>query len=181
VLAHELGLLGVMSPGTSAAARAVGTRTRHARSLAQAIAGGDPQPNDHHGRVDLVPYLRAHSFLRVEWPPALWDADCDDELLIRLTGELIAAALARGNELDAVGLRANNVVVTDAGVPAPGEYVALTVDGAGDWGSEITWNPRAERAPTLVNPDVDAAARAVGIRLGLHARHTATAVRSLSS
>jgi len=55
-------------------------------------------------------------------------------------------------------------VVTDAGVPAPGEYVALTVDGAGDWGSEITWNPRAERAPTLVNPDVDAAARAVGIR-----------------
>ena len=133
-------------------------------SLLTGIAGGDPATNDHHGRVDLVPYLRAHSFLRVEWPPALWDSDCDDELLIRLTGELIAAALARGNELDAVGLRANNVVVTDAGVPAPGEYVALTVDGAGDGGNEITWNPRADRTPTLVNPDVDAAARAVDIR-----------------
>src|SRR6185436_15212991 len=96
------------------------------------IGGGDPTRTDQHGRVDLVPYLRAHGFLRVQHPPELWAADCDDERLIRLTGELLSAALVRGTELADIGLRASNVVVTDAGPPAPGEYVALTVDGAGD-------------------------------------------------
>jgi len=114
--------------------------------------------------VDLVPYLRAHAYLRVEWPPALWHAECDDELLVRLTGELIAFALTRGTDLGDVGLRAANVDVTDAGAPAPGDYVALRIDGTGDWGPEITWDPGRATAPTLVNSDVDAAARAAGIR-----------------
>jgi hypothetical protein len=46
--------------------------------------------------VDLGPYLRAHSYLRVERPFTLWDADVEDVALIRLTGEMLAAALARG-------------------------------------------------------------------------------------
>jgi len=112
--------------------------------------------------VDLVPYLRAHGFLRVQHPPELWAADCDDERLIRLTGELLSVALVRGTELADIGLRASNVVVTDAGPPAPGEYVALTVDGAGDWGPESIWEPESQIV--LLNHDVDAAARAVGIR-----------------
>ena len=114
--------------------------------------------------MDLRPYLRAHGFLRVEQPPELWEADCGDELLIRLTGELLATALARGTDLPDVVLRANNVVVTDEGVPAPGDYVALTVEGVGDWGPEQRWEPATSPPDTLVNPDVDAAARAVGIR-----------------
>jgi len=81
-----------------------------------------------------------------------------------LTGELIAFALTRGTDLGDVGLRAANVDVIDAGAPAPGDYVALRIDGTGDWGSEITWDPGRATAPTLVNSDVDAAARAAGIR-----------------
>jgi len=111
--------------------------------------------------VDLRPYLRAHGYLRVEQPPALWEADCDDELLIRLTGELIASALVRGTDLPDVLLRASNVVVTEGDEPTPGDYVALTLEGAGDWGPELRWSPSV--AATLLNPDVDAAARTAGI------------------
>jgi hypothetical protein len=118
---------------------------------------------DHHGSVDLRPYLRAHGFLRVEHPPALWAVGCDDVALIRLTGELISAALVRGTELEQVGLLASNVVVTEPGVPAPGEYVALTVEGAGDWGPEITWDPATAPAGSLLSADVDAAARVLGV------------------
>ena len=114
--------------------------------------------------VDLRPYLRAHGYLRVEAPPGLWDADCDDELLIRLTGELIASALTRGTDLPDVVLRAANVVVTEDGVPAPGDYVALTIGGVGDWGPDATWDPTTAAPGDLLNPDVDAAARTVGIR-----------------
>jgi hypothetical protein len=120
--------------------------------------------SEHHGAVDLRPYLRAHGYLRVEQPPELWEADCDDELLIRLTGELIATALTRGTDLPDVGLRAVNVVVTEDGVPAPGDYIALTVGGVGDWGADRSWDPGTSPPGTLLNPDVDAAARVVGIR-----------------
>jgi hypothetical protein len=112
--------------------------------------------------VDLVPYLRAHAYLRTEWPAGLWAADCDDELLIRLTGELLSAALVRGTQLEDIGLAASNVVVGEGTVPAPGDYVALSVDGAGDWGPEVLWDPAAREV--LLNADVDAAARAVGVR-----------------
>jgi hypothetical protein len=135
--------------------------------LPTAIVDGDLAAVDHHGDVDLRPYLRAHGYLRVEQPPTLWEADCDDELLIRLTGELIASALARGTDLPDVLLRASNVVI-DPGVevPEPGDYVALTVEGVGDWGPEMLWDPAAAAGGTLLNRDVDAAARAVGICWG---------------
>jgi hypothetical protein len=48
------------------------------------------------GSMELGPYLNAHAFLRVERPPTLWEADADDEPVLRVLGEMIAAALARG-------------------------------------------------------------------------------------
>jgi hypothetical protein len=116
--------------------------------------------------VDLGPYLRAHSYLRVERPFTLWNADVDDVALIRLTGELLAVTLARGTALPDVVLRANNVTVSDddGAVPA-GDYVALTIVGAGDWSPEVSWTPVDEHV-VLVNDDVTAAARAAAIVWG---------------
>jgi hypothetical protein len=46
--------------------------------------------------------------------------------------------------------------------PAPGDYVALTITGAGDWSPEIGWTP-ADPSIVLVNRDLDSAARNAGI------------------
>jgi hypothetical protein len=119
--------------------------------------------------MDLGPLLNAHAFLRVERPPALWEADVDDEKLIRTLGEMIAAALVRGAELADVTLRAANVTVEAdpdpeaRAVPEPGDYVALTILGAGDWRPEVTWSPSVDTGPVLLNRDLDTAARTAGI------------------
>src|SRR4051812_9278962 len=114
--------------------------------------------------MDLGPLLNAHAYLRVERPPALWEADVDDVLLIRTLGEMIVAALGRGTELGDIVLRANNVTVEPAGddegpgVPAPGDYVGLSIVGGGDWRPEIRWGPEVPAGagrPRLVNADLD--------------------------
>ena len=117
--------------------------------------------------MDLGPLLNAHAFLRVERPVVLWAADIDDEPLIRTLGEMIAAALVRGTELGDVVLNASNVTVEpdpdpEWRGPAPGDYVALTIAGAGDWSPEVTWTP-AGSSTVLVNPDLDAAARTAAV------------------
>ena len=115
--------------------------------------------------MELGPYLNAHAFLRVERPPELWEADADDEPVLRMVGEMIAAALARGAELSAIVLRANNVTVEseeDDRPPAVGDYVVLSVLAEGDWLPECVWAPA--RGATLVNADLDAAARGAGVR-----------------
>jgi hypothetical protein len=115
--------------------------------------------------VELGPLLRAHGFLQVERPPEVWDVDADDELLIRMLGEMIAAALVRGTELGDVVLRADNVTATEADGALPGgEYVALGIEGSGDWAPEVVWRPDDPYAPVLVGADLDAAARAAGVR-----------------
>jgi len=119
--------------------------------------------------MDLGPLLNAHAYLRVERPPALWDADVDDVALVRALGEMIVAALIRGTNLGDIVLRANNVTVEpdpDAeapGVPAPADYVALSIIGAGDWSPEMHWRLAGPNTPILVSLDLDAAARAAGI------------------
>ena len=119
--------------------------------------------------MDLGPLLNAHAFLRVERPPALWDADVDDEKLIRTLGEMISAALVRGSELADVTLRAANVTVESdpdpeaRAAPEPGDYVAVTILGGGDWSPEVRWTRSIDAGPVLVNPDLDAAARTAGI------------------
>ena len=117
--------------------------------------------------MDVGPLLNAHAFLRVERPPVLWDVDVDDEPLVRAIGEMIAAALTRGTDLADVVMSATNVTVEsgpdpERPEPAPGEYVAFTIAGGGDWSPEVTWS-LTDRSVTLLNPDLDAAARVAGI------------------
>ena len=81
--------------------------------------------------------------MRVERPPELWQAEAEDVRLTPLVGEMIAFGLSHGNALRALTLSAANVVVEDDGagrVPC-GEYVALTIEGKGDWRPEWTWRP----------------------------------------
>ena len=120
------------------------------------------------GAMELGPLLNAHGYLRVERPPVLWEAAADDVALVRTLGEMIAAGLQRGNELGDIVLRANNVTVfadpdEELTVPAPGDYVALSILGAGDWRPEIHWRPGQPGAPVLVSGGLDRAARAAGI------------------
>jgi hypothetical protein len=121
--------------------------------------------------MDLGPLLSA-AYLRVERPPELWEADVDDAALVRVLGEMNAAALARGTVLGEVVLRVDNVTVETPDdrcgdpedQPRPGDYVALTVlGGQGDWGPEVSWRPGAAGDPAGVNDDLDRAAAAAGI------------------
>jgi hypothetical protein len=73
----------------------------------------------------------------------------------------------RGTELGEVVLDASNVTVEpdpdpESRGPRPGDYVALTITGAGDWSPEVAWTP-AGQSTVLVNPDLDGAARTAGI------------------
>jgi hypothetical protein len=93
-------------------------------------------------------YLRAHSFMQVERPPLLWEVDADDEDFLRVLGEMIALGLRFGNELSDLVLNVSNVTVEPDPMhperpPAPGDYVAVTVRGGGDWGEEVVWSPQA--------------------------------------
>jgi hypothetical protein len=99
--------------------------------------------------MKLDGYLTAHGFMRVERPPQLWEADTEEVAFLELTGEMIAAALGRGNELADLVLGASNVAVeADAatGELPTGEYVALTIRGGGDWSPEFVWTPSSPRS-----------------------------------
>lgn len=69
----------------------------------------------------LEPLLRAHGFMKVEQPPELWEPATEDTRFVPLLGEMIAAGLTGGAELDALTLNASNVVVE---APRPGEDAA---------------------------------------------------------
>jgi hypothetical protein len=102
--------------------------------------------------MELDGYLRAHAFMQVERPPELWEADTQDGPFLRMLGEMIVIGLGRGNELADLVLNASNVTVEpdddDEEDPwlAPGDYVAITVRGAGDWEADDVW--RAGEGPT---------------------------------
>ncbi len=93
--------------------------------------------------------------MRVECPPLLWEADTEEEAFLRMLGEMIVIGLGRGNELGDLVLNASNVAVEpDDEDPwlDEGDYVAVTVRGAGDWEADDRW--RAGQGPTrglLVN------------------------------
>jgi hypothetical protein len=68
--------------------------------------------------------------------------------VIRLLGEMIAAALSRGTPLTEVALNVSNVTVevddSEAELtqqPPVGDFVALTIAGGGDWRPELRWWP----------------------------------------
>jgi hypothetical protein len=102
--------------------------------------------------MELDGYLRAHAFMRVERPPELWEADTEEEPFLRMLGELIVVGLNRGNELGDLVLAASNVTVEAEGDDEermwlePGDYLALTIRGAGDWAAEDVW--RSGQGPT---------------------------------
>jgi len=110
-------------------------------------------------RIDLDALLTAHAFMRVERPPTLWEVDVDDEPFVRMLGELIVVGLLHHDVLAELTLNVSNVVVADdapKGV-APGDYVAVTVRGPGDWQRDVTWTPLS--AEPLWTADLDGAVR----------------------
>jgi hypothetical protein len=96
--------------------------------------------------VELEALLRAHGFMRVERPPELWEVDAEDEPFLHLLGEMIALGLGSDAELSELTLNVSNVVVEPDEEPdepprlEPGEYVAITVRGAGTWGEDDVWH-----------------------------------------
>ena len=104
--------------------------------------------------------VRAHEFMHIERPPVLWEIDTEDELFIRLLGEMIAFALRRSSDVSALTLNVANVVVdpeTSSDRMPAGEYVAVTVRGPGSGTPELVWRPNA---PLTFGPfgDLDMAA-----------------------
>jgi hypothetical protein len=115
--------------------------------------------------MDLEGPLRAQTSLKVERPPTLWEAETEVEPFLALLGEMIALGLGRGNELADLTLNVSNVAVErdeddeEAEWIPDGEYVAISVRGAGAWDDD-TW--RAGQGPTAgslsnVGPAADAA------------------------
>jgi hypothetical protein len=96
--------------------------------------------------MDLDGPLRAQTAVKVERPPTLWEADTETEPFLALLGELIALGLGRGNELTDLTLNVANVVVEpddeDGSIPE-GEFVAITLRGAGTW-EDDSWRPGIE-------------------------------------
>jgi hypothetical protein len=101
--------------------------------------------------------------MKVEHPPQTWEADAEDEAFLRVLGEMIVIGLGRGNELADLTLNVSNVTVEpddyeEASIPG-GDFVAVTVRGAGTWDDDL-W--RAGQGPTTgllsnVGPAADAA------------------------
>jgi hypothetical protein len=96
--------------------------------------------------MDLDGPLRDHTAVKVERPPTLWEADTETEPFLALLGELIALGLGRGNELADLTLNVSNVVVEpddEEGSISEGEFVAITLRGAGTW-EDDSWRPGIE-------------------------------------
>lgn len=111
-------------------------------------------------RIDLDAVLTAHAFMRVERPPELWAIDVDDDVFIRMLGELIVVGLLHHNVLAELTLNVANVTVGEdgpAGVDA-GDHVAVTVRGPGTWEEEVAWTPASDEP--LWSSDLDTAVRA---------------------
>jgi hypothetical protein len=116
--------------------------------------------------MDLDGPLRAQASLKVERPPVLWEAETEVEPFLALLGQMLALGLGRGNELGDLTLNVSNVVVEqdeddeEVELIPVGEYVAITVRGAGAW-SDDTWRAGQGLATGLLR-DVGPAARAAG-------------------
>jgi hypothetical protein len=120
-------------------------------------------PVKHHvstNTMKLDGIVRAHEFMHIERPAVLWEADTEDEVFIRLLGEMISFALQRSLDVSALTLSVANVVVDPHAVredmPA-GDYLAVTVRGPGSGTPELVWGPNA---PLTFGPfgDLDEAA-----------------------
>ena len=134
--------------------------------------------------MDLDGPLRAQASLKVERPPMLWEAETEVEPFLALLGQMIALGLGRGNELGDLTRNLSNVVVEpdqddeEAEWFPRGEYVAITVRGAGAWNDD-TW--RAGQGPTTgllrnIGPAADAAGAVYAYARALAAEGSVTAL-----
>ena len=115
--------------------------------------------------MDLEAHLRSHAFMKVERPPLMWSPDTEDEPFLLMLGEMIALGLGRGIELADLTLNVSNVTVDpdedEEGEAIPeGDYVAVTVRGAGVWEDDL-WRA-GQGATTGLLGNVVAAADAAG-------------------
>jgi hypothetical protein len=116
--------------------------------------------------MDLEAHLRSHAFMKVERPPLMWRPDTEDEPFLLMLGEMIALGLGRGTELADLTLNVANVTVDpdeedDEGESIPeGDYVAVTVRGAGVWEDDL-WRA-GQGAPTGLLGNVGPSAGAAG-------------------
>ena len=113
----------------------------------------------------LEAHLRSHAFMKVERPPLMWSPDTEDEPFLLMLGEMIALGLGRGTELADLTLNVSNVTVDpdedEEGESIPeGDYVAVTVRGAGVWEDDL-WRA-GQGATTGLLGNVVAAADAAG-------------------
>jgi hypothetical protein len=113
--------------------------------------------------MDLEAHLRSHAFMKVERPPLMWSPDTEDEPF--LLSEMITLGLGRGTELADLTLNVSNVTVDpdedEEGESIPeGDYVAVTVRGAGVWEDDL-WRA-GQGATTGLLGNVVAAAGAAG-------------------
>jgi len=121
-------------------------------------------------RVDLDALLNAHAFMRLERPPSLWEVDIDDELFIRMFGEMIVVGLLHHDVLAELTLNASNVTVGEDGPDGvdSGDYVAISIRGPGEWEQDARWTPAS--AEPFLSPDLDAAVRAASASFGYRRR-----------
>jgi hypothetical protein len=113
--------------------------------------------------MDLDGALRDHTAVKVERPPTLWETDTELEPFLALLGELMAFGLGHGNELAELTLNVSNVVVEpdeEGGSIPVGEFVGITVRGAGSWDDDV-WRPGTE-ATTASLRELGPAAQAAG-------------------
>lgn len=114
-------------------------------------------------RVDLDALLRSHAFMRVERPPELWEMDVLDVPFIRMLGEMIVVGLRHHDDLAELTLNVSNVTADDAPTGVrPGDYVAVTVRGAGRW-ADATWTPASSEP--LWSEDLSTAMRGASVAL----------------
>jgi hypothetical protein len=116
--------------------------------------------------MDLEAHLRSHAFMKVERPPLMWSPDTEDEPFLLMLGEMIALGLGRGTELADLTLNVSNITVDpdeedDEGESIPdGDYVAVTVRGAGVWEDDL-WRAGQGATPEALG-NVGPAAEAAG-------------------
>ena len=115
--------------------------------------------------MDLEAHLRSHAFMKVERPPLMWSPDTEDEPFLLMLGEMIALGLGRGTELADLTLNVSNVTVDsdedeEGESILEGDYVAVTVRGAGVWEDDL-WRA-GQGATTGLLGNVVTAADAAG-------------------
>jgi hypothetical protein len=115
--------------------------------------------------MDLEAHLRSHAFMKVERPPLMWSPDIEDGPFLLMLGEMIALGLGRGTELADLTLNVSNVTVDpgedkDVESIPEGDYVAVTVRGAGVWEDDL-WRA-GQGATTGLLGNVVTAAHAAG-------------------